>query len=89
MDEPIVVDENELTDQMMDVEFKLVSTVFYALFYAELIEKFASRNNKDMVDMLVSQRDLVQKLASRFSKRFKELDTVVKLRQQVNNSTPN
>ncbi|HEY1646123.1 MAG TPA: hypothetical protein VGF75_07235 [Candidatus Saccharimonadales bacterium] len=78
-------EDMSLEDRRMDIEFKIVSTVFMSLFYTELIEKFAHMNNAKMVEMFTMQRDMAQKLSIRFNKKLKQLETIDELRKQVPN----
>jgi hypothetical protein len=74
---------DEDLEKKMELEYKIVSCTFFALFYGELIEKFAAQKNTEMIKMLQHNMVLTQKLAVRYNDKYKNLLTLMGMKQDA------
>jgi hypothetical protein len=74
----------ELEDKKMELEYKICTLSFNVMFYNELLEKFAAAKHEKLIQVIMQQQALSQKLAITFNNKLKDIDTRIQLAKSVN-----
>lgn len=67
-----------------DIEYRIVTLSFNVMFYNELLEKFASMKNQQLIAVIRQQQGVTQKLAMRFNSEYEVICKKIELLKSSN-----